>query len=254
MPLSIQKITSMKSKEKISMLTCYDYSFAKVIDGKVDIILVGDSLGNVILGYDKTSKVRFADMLRHLKAVRQGAKDSLIVADLSFGSYGTKSSALKNAKKLIKAGADAVKPEGKPDIVSYLVKNNIPVMAHLGYLPQTGTPKIVGREKSESDILIKHAKDMEKSGAFALVLEMVPEDLAKKITQSINIPTIGIGAGRFTDGQVLVLYDLLGLYPDFRPKFARQYMDLKEDIKNAVQNFSADVKKSRFPDDNEVFR
>jgi 3-methyl-2-oxobutanoate hydroxymethyltransferase len=247
--MDIDTVKGMKGKEKISVLTCYDYSFAKAIDGKVDIILVGDSLGNVVLGYERTKHVTLADMIRHLGAVRRGVKESLLVCDLPFGSYDTTTDAIKNAKALIDTGADGVKPEGRPEIVRALVDCGIPVMGHVGLLPQTAEkPGIVGKNEEDAQAITTLAKEIAAAGAFCVVIECVPSGLAKEITDSVSVPTIGIGAGE-CDGQVLVLYDLLGLFPDFAPKFARKYMDLQEEISKAVFSYSMDVKKGNFPGD-----
>jgi len=253
MKKTVKEIKEMK--EKVSVITCYDYSFAKAIDGQVDMILVGDSIGNVVLGYERTSKVEMEDMIRHLRAVRKGAPDTFIVCDLPHGSYEDENEAISNAKKLIQEGADAVKPEGKPNIVKALVDNNIEVMAHLGLLPQTAEKfSLVGKEEKEAEELFKEVRLVEEAGAFSVVLESVPGDLAEKITDEISIPTIGIGAGNKCSGQVLVLYDLLGLFPDFTPKFVRQYANLKEVVKKAVQNYSKDVKSGDFHSENETIR
>ena len=246
-------IREMQGNEKIAMLTCYDYSFAKAIGGRADILLVGDSLGNVVLGYPKTRNVLMEDMLRHVGAVRRGAPEAFIVGDLPFGAYENEKDALGNARRLLEAGADAVKPEGKPEIVRALAKAGIPVMAHLGLLPQTAEKfGVVGRGE-EGEKLLKESKEMEQAGAFSLVLETVPASLAKKVTQSISIPTIGIGAGKDTDGQVLVLYDLLGLFEDFKPKFVRKYARLANVVRQAVVEYSIDVKKGNFPSREESF-
>jgi 3-methyl-2-oxobutanoate hydroxymethyltransferase len=244
----------MKGKEKIAMLTCYDYSFAKAMDENVDIILVGDTLGNVVLGYERTKNVTVEDMLVHFAAVRKGAPNTFIVADLPFGSYENEHAALLTAKKLISLGADAVKPEGKPEIVRALVNNKINVIGHLGLLPQTAEKfGVVGKEENESKRMISQAKEIEKAGAFSIVLESIPSALAEQITNEISIPTIGIGAGKECDGQVLVSYDMLGLFPDFKPKFVRQYIDLKNEVKNAVLEYSKDVKKGKFPSEKESY-
>ncbi len=246
----VQELRDMKGKEKIAVLTCYDYSFAKALDGKVDIILVGDSLGNVVLGYDKTKHVTMEDMIRHLGAVRRGAPNTFIVCDLPYGSYDNKKDAVLNARKLVKAGVDAVKPEGKPEIVKVLVNNGIEVMGHIGHLPQTANKPKVHREWNK---LLDDAKALEEAGAFTIVLEMVQIDIAKRITDAVTVPTIGIGASKDCDGQVLVIYDLLGLYPDFEPRFVRKYLTLKEDVKQAVKMYSDDVKKGDFPSKKESF-
>jgi 3-methyl-2-oxobutanoate hydroxymethyltransferase len=248
-----EEIKEMKGTEKISVLTCYDYSFAKALDGIVDIILVGDSLGNVVLGFDRTKNVTMDDMIRHLCAVRSGAPNTFIVVDLPFGSYDNEGDAIKNANILVKNGADAVKPEGRPDIVKALVKNGINVMGHLGLLPQTALKfNVVGKEKKDADEITRQAKEINKAGAFSLIIESIPSALAEKITKRITIPTIGIGAGDKCDGQVLVLYGLLGLFPDFKPRFVRQYLNLKEEIKKSAFNYSSDVKCGKFPSKKEI--
>jgi 3-methyl-2-oxobutanoate hydroxymethyltransferase len=252
MKKTISEILAMKGREKISMLTCYDYSFAKAIDGQVDLILVGDSLGNVVLGYQRTRHVKLDDMLRHLGAVSRGVTQSFIIADLPYGSYDTPDSAINNARQLLENGADAVKPEGRPDIVAALTAENIPVMAHLGLLPQTAKNfRAVGRKTDEASHLIAQAEEMVTAGAFSMVLECVPAELAAKVSDQIAIPTIGIGAGAECDGQVLVLYDMLGLYDDFQPKFVRHYARLKSVITDAVQQYTHDIKNGSFPRDDE---
>lgn len=254
MKKTVDDIKAMKGKEKIAVLTCYDYSFAKAMDGNVDIILVGDSLGNVVLGYDRTKYVTMQDMIRHLQAVRSGTPDTFIVADLPYASYNNEEDAIKSSKKLIKAGADAVKPEGKPEIVKVLADDGVEVMGHLGLLPQSAEKYgVVGKGEEEAKRIIGEAKKIEEAGAFSLVLESIPSKLAEEITNNLKIPTIGIGAGNKCDGQVLVLYDMLGLFPDFEPRFVRKYLNLKEDIRKAVQQYSKDIKEGRFPSENESF-
>lgn len=254
MKKTVDDIKAMKGKEKIAVLTCYDYSFAKAMDGNVDIILVGDSLGNVVLGYDRTKYVTMQDMIRHLQAVRSGTPDTFIVADLPYASYNNEEDAIKSSKKLIKAGADAVKPEGKPEIVKVLADDGVEVMGHLGLLPQSAEKYgVVGKDEEEAKRIIGEAKKIEEAGAFSLVLESIPSKLAEEITNNLKIPTIGIGAGNKCDGQVLVLYDMLGLFPDFEPRFVRKYLNLKEDIRKAVQQYSKDIKEGRFPSENESF-
>ena len=255
MKKQIDDIRRMKQQDKISVLTCYDYSFARALDGKVDLLLVGDSLGNVVLGYPRTQHVTMSDMLRHVGAVARGVVKTAIVGDLPFGSYDTPEQAVANAWQLHQAGADAVKPEGRPEIVAAIVAQGIPVMAHLGLLPQTAEKMgVVGKVTSEAERLLTEAKKMEDAGAFAVVLECVPAALAERVTQAITIPTIGIGAGNACDGQVLVLYDLLGLFGEFQPKFVRRYLNLREQIGNAVAQYSDDVKRGRFPTEQESFK
>lgn len=250
-----QQIKALKGVEKISMLTCYDYSFAKAMNGKVDIILVGDSMGNVVLGFERTKHVLLEDMQRHVAAVRRGAPDTLIVGDLPYGAYDTPKDAIANAEKLVAAGADAVKPEGKPEIVQALTDAGYAVMGHLGLLPQTAVQfGVVGRQAEEEQSLLQAAQDIAKAGAFSVVLECVPVQLADKVSRNISIPTIGIGSGSATDGQVLVLYDMLGLYPDFKPKFVRRYANLAEVILQAVESYTEDVKSVQFPLETEAFK
>ena len=245
---TVTDIRNTKAKEKISVLTCYDYSFAKALDNNVDIILVGDSLGNVVLGFDKTKKVTMDDMCRHVSAVKRGAPNTLVIGDLPFGSYDNAGDAIKNARILLDAGANAVKPEGKSEIIKALVADGIDVMGHVGLLPQSAERMcIVGKEIEEADRIIEEAKAIEEAGAFSLVIESVPEELGKEITDAIEIPTIGIGAGNSCDGQVLVLYDMLGIFPDFEPKFVKKYANLKEDIKKAVKEYTEEVKERKFP-------
>lgn len=238
----------MKGKEKISVLTCYDYSFASLMDGKVDILLIGDSLGNVVLGYDRTRHVTMADMLRHTAAVSRGASHTLIAADLPYGSYETAKEALKNSHALLKAGAHAVKPEHKPEIAAFLVKEGVPVMGHIGLLPQTATKYgVQGKDEAAAKQLVKDAKALERAGVFSLVLESIPSSLAREITHGVSVPTIGIGAGPDCDGQVLVSYDMLGLFTKFKPKFVRRYAQLDREIVRAVEQYTQDVKKGAFP-------
>ncbi|MEA2036426.1 MAG: 3-methyl-2-oxobutanoate hydroxymethyltransferase [Nanoarchaeota archaeon] len=252
----VSNIKSMKSKEKIVVLTCYDYSTAKILEeAGIDIILVGDSLGNVILGYDTTQKVTMQDIIRHTGAVRRGAPSTHIVADMPYKSDETKEEALKNAKLLIEAGADSVKLEGKPEICRFLVENKIQVMGHVGLLPQTAENfKVKGKEEKEAQEILNMAIELEKAGCYAVVLESVPSQLAKKITDSIKIPTIGIGAGVGCDGQVLVINDILGMFDDFKPKFVKRFANLKEEIKKAVSSYKKEVKAKTFPDESHSFK
>ncbi len=248
------QLKALKGKEKISMITCYDYSFAKAVDGAADILLVGDSLGNVVLGYERTNHVMVADIVRHVEAVARGSRESFIVADLPFGSYENETEAIETARIMIEAGAHAVKPEGKPEIVKAIVAKGIPVMGHLGLLPQTAQKLgVVGRQEEEAKKIIEDAQKIEEAGAFSLVLETIPKELAKKVSEGISVPTIGIGAGSDCDGQVLVLYDMLGLFSDFSPKFVRKYMNLKDEVRGAIEQYSQDVKKGDFPSEKESF-
>lgn len=233
------------------MLTAYDYTMAKIISrSNVDAILVGDSLGMVMLGYTSTLPVTMAEITHHLKAVVRANPPQMIIADMPFMSYEhSKKEALKNAGKLLKHGADAVKIEGGVEVadkVSAMVKAGIPVMGHIGLTPQRylqiGGYKIIKDEEK----LLKDAKALEEAGAFSIVIENVYAEIAKKITEEVSIPTICIGAGPYCDGQVLVIHDLLGL-GDFIPYFAKPYLNLKKEIEDAINRFAEDVKKGAFP-------
>lgn len=251
-------------KEKITMLTAYDYSIAKLIDESgINAILVGDSLGMVCLGYEDTLSVTMEDMLHHTKAVARGAKNSLIVADMPFMSYQVSvSDAISNAGRLIKEGhAHAVKLEGGKEVIPQIegiVKASIPVMAHLGLTPQSinsfGGFKVQGKDEEAARKLLEDAKAVEKAGAFAVVLECVPDKLAKLISDTISIPTIGIGAGSGCDGQVLVYQDLLGMYSDFTPKFVKRYVNMGALIKEAFEQYSSEVKNGIFPEEKHTFK
>ncbi len=243
-----EQVKAMKGKEKIAVLTAYGYPIAKILDEtEFDMILVGDSLGMVVLGYETTKQVTMQDMVRHVQAVANGAKNTLIIADLPINSYNTKEDAVKNAKLLLEAGAHGVKPEGKPEIIEALTKESIPVMGHTGLLPQTDKYEVKGKDKEEAEKLIQTAKEIEKAGAFCIVIESVPTELAKTITESISIPTIGIGAGKECDGQVLVVNDMLGFYDKLKPKFAKKYTNLWPIIKKAVSEYKEEVKEGKFP-------
>ncbi len=244
------------SRRKIVMLTAYDYPSAFIAaSAGVDIILVGDSAANVVHGLKSTTQIGMPEMLLHTRAVARGiaisARSPLVVGDMPAHSYDTPELALENAKKFIAAGAGAVKIEGeKTEIVRTLVGDGIKVMGHLGYLPQTDAkPKVKGREEPEALLLIEFAKNLEAAGCSWLVLELVPKQIAKRISESITIPTIGIGAGKFCGGQVLVFHDLLGLNPDdnFRPKFLKRYANLKADAIEAVKKYAREVRDGEFP-------
>lgn len=237
------------------MLTAYDYPTAKIISQtNLDSILVGDSLGMVVQGKDNTLKVSMKDMLIHLDAVVRAKPPQLIVADMPFLSYEISiSKAVKNAGLFAKHGADAVKLEGGEeitDVVKKIVRAGIPVMGHIGLTPQRflriGGYRILGKRESEEQQLLRDAKTLEEAGAFSIVIENTYADVAKKITESLNIPTICIGAGPYCDGQVLVIHDILGL-SDFSPYFAKRYVNIKEIIKKAVEDYIIDVKENKFP-------
>ena len=224
---------------------------------KADVILVGDSAGMVMLGYDSTKDVTMDDMVRFTTAVKNAKTSSLIVTDLPFNSYENKDSAIANSKRLVLAGAHAVKLEGGKEVAKIIkaVKDSgIPVMGHLGLLPQTAEKYSVQAKKSEDAIgLIEDAKILEKSGVFSIVLEMVTSDVTKIVTKNVTVPTIGIGSGKDCDGQVLVIHDMLGMFEKIKPKFAKRYLNLSEEIRNAVSSYVKDVKEVRFPEQEHTF-
>ncbi|MDR3281619.1 MAG: 3-methyl-2-oxobutanoate hydroxymethyltransferase [Endomicrobium sp.] len=251
-------------KEKITMLTCYDYVTAKLISSQgIDVLLVGDSLGNVKLGYENTLSVTVDDMIYHTKSVNRGNDGALIVTDMPFMSYEIcVEDSVRNAAKIVKeGGAQVVKIEGGVEIadrIKAISDAKIPVVGHLGLTPQSinklGGFKVQGRTKKSYDKLIADAEKLEEAGVFAIVLEAIPEQLAKEITERLNIPTIGIGAGRYCDGQVLVVDDLLGMFTDFTPKFVKRYANLGETIKTAVKNYITEVKEGKFPQEKNIYR
>lgn len=252
-----------KKHDKITMLTAYDYSMAKLIDeAGINCILVGDSLGNVILGYEDTISVTMEDMIHHTAAVARGAKNAFIVADMPFMSYQTSVyDALVNAGRLMKEGrANAVKLEGGASVcpqIQAIVEASIPVVAHLGLTPQSvnafGGYKVQGKNEAAAKKLLEDAKAVEKAGACMVVLECVPAKLAKLVTDSISIPTIGIGAGNECDGQVLVYQDMLGMFSDFTPKFAKRFANVGEIMKEAFASYIKEVKSQEFPAKEHVY-
>lgn len=252
-----------QNKKKITMLTAYDYSTAKLMDEVgIDAILVGDSLGMVFLGYEDTLSVTMEDMLHHTRAVSRGVKSTMVVADMPFMSYQiSKEEAIRNAGRLIKEGhAHAVKLEGGKAVcskISAIVEAGIPVMGHLGLTPQSintlGGFKVQGKDIETAKRLVEEAKLVEEAGAFAIVLECIPEKLADLITKELKVPTIGIGAGAGCDGQILVYQDLLGLYDSFKPKFVKQYKMLGKEMKEAFKVYSQEVKEGVFPDKEHTF-
>jgi 3-methyl-2-oxobutanoate hydroxymethyltransferase len=248
----IQKIINKKNKTKIVCLTAYSKNIAKEIDRYADITLVGDSLGSVLYNYNTTRKVTLTNMLDHSKSVKMGIKKSLMVVDMPFNTYGSNNIALKNAKKIIKdTKCDAVKLEGGKKIikqVNYLIKNKIPVMGHLGVLPQTikGKFKSKGKTEREKRTLINDAILLQNSGVFAIVLECIKTSTAKKITEILKIPTIGIGSSVNCDGQVLVTDDLIGLN-ETKIKFVKKFVNIKKYIKSGLKKFSEDVKLKKYP-------
>ncbi|CZR04926.1 3-methyl-2-oxobutanoate hydroxymethyltransferase [Trichococcus ilyis] len=255
---SVLTFRNAKQKnERLTMLTAYDYSTAQLIDAAgIDAVLVGDSLGMVMLGYEDTLSVTMEDMIHHTKAVARGVKEALVVSDLPFMSYQTSVyDAVVNAGRLIKEGrAQAVKLEGGLEVcpqIKAIVEASIPVMAHLGLTPQSvnafGGFKVQGKDEEAARSLIEQAKAVEAAGAFAVVLECIPAKLAELITQSISIPTIGIGAGNGCDGQVLVYQDMLGLYSDFTPKFVKRYAEIGPQMQTAIGTYISEVKSGAFP-------
>ncbi|HEX2913552.1 MAG TPA: 3-methyl-2-oxobutanoate hydroxymethyltransferase [Chloroflexia bacterium] len=243
--------------KRVVMITAYDYPTALLADrAGVDMILVGDSLGMVVLGYDSTVPVTMEEMLHHCKAVRRGAKDAILVGDMPFGSFQEgPQQAIRNAVRFLKeAGMDAVKLEGgvnQAEVAHALVQNGIPVVGHIGLLPQlvsaTGGFKVQGRDTKGAQKLIEDAKALEAAGCFAIVLEAIPDRLAGLITRSINVPTIGIGAGPQCDGQVLVMHDLIGLFDRFTPRFVKKYANTASVIEEAIMQYRDEVQSGEFP-------
>jgi len=271
MPLNkeVKKVTTntlqkMKaSGEKISMLTAYDFSFARIFDAAgIDVILVGDSASNVIAGHETTLPITLDQMIYHAAAVIRGVNRSLVVVDLPFGSYQSNSDiALASAIRIMKeTGAHSVKLEGGEEIleaVKKIVSAGIPVMGHLGLTPQSiykfGTYTVRAKEQEEANKLRRDAKLLQNAGCVAIVLEKIPALLAKEVSESLSIPTIGIGAGQYCDGQVLVMHDMLGINTEFKPRFLRQYLNLNEQVTAAVQQYIKDIKNKNFPGESEQY-
>ena len=262
--VSVRTLKNLKDNgEKFSMLTAYDYSTAKYIDeAGVDVILIGDSLAMTALGYESTNSIGVEEMSIFTKAVAKGVKRAMVVTDMPFMSYTIDiPSALTNIGNMVKYGANAVKLEGCNDYIEKLVEctvnMGVPVMGHIGFTPQSqnviGGHYIQGKTEEAAFELLKQAKKLEKAGAFSIVLEMVPEDVAKNITQNISIPTISCGAGRYCDGFVMVCDDCFGKFTDFTPKFARKYADMASLIKDCATKFDYDVKNGNYPNENEVY-
>ncbi|MBW2467529.1 MAG: 3-methyl-2-oxobutanoate hydroxymethyltransferase [Deltaproteobacteria bacterium] len=261
---TVQDFIDMKRKgEKISMLTAYDASFAALIDAaNIEMILVGDSLGNVLLGYDSTVPVTMEEMLHHCKAVRRGINQAFLVGDMPFMSYQvSEQEAIRNGGRFLKeAGCDAIKLEGGTEVcdtVRAIVRAGIPVMGHIGLTPQTasqlGGYKVQGRDADSARKLLQSARDLETAGAFSLVLECIPTQLSEVITSAVSIPTIGIGAGKYCDGQVLVTHDMVGMFEKFIPSFVRQYASLAAQIKKAVSDYRTEVREGTFPAEDHSF-
>lgn len=260
--ITVNDIINKKNKEKITMLTAYDYQTAKIADESgVDVVLVGDSLGMVVLGYETTLKVSVDDMIYHSKAVKRGLRNSFLLVDMPYLSYNVDiRDSIYNAGKIISEGnAQGVKIEGGKrtlETVKRIVDMEIPVAGHLGLTPQSvhkmGGFKMQGKSKSDAEIIIEDAIALEKAGAFCIILEGIPENLAKIVSESVNIPTIGIGAGRYTDGQVLVIYDMLG-FNDKVPKFVKKYINGKELLEEAIKKYVSEVKNGQFPNDENIY-
>lgn len=258
---TLQKMKS--SGKKISMLTAYDFSFARIFDDAgIDVLLVGDSASNVMAGHETTLPITLDQMIYHASSVIRGAKRCLVVVDLPFGSYQSNSDiALASAIRIMKeTGAHAIKMEGGAEVldsVKRIISAGVPVMAHLGLTPQSiykfGTYTVRAKEKTEAEKLKADALLLQEAGCFAVVLEKIPATLAREVSEKLQIPTIGIGAGQYCDGQVLVMHDMLGINTEFRPRFLRQYLNLYEQISGAIKNYIGDVKSGSFPDESESY-
>ncbi|PKP40121.1 MAG: 3-methyl-2-oxobutanoate hydroxymethyltransferase [Bacteroidetes bacterium HGW-Bacteroidetes-13] len=262
--ITTKSLFEMKSRgEKISMLTAYDYTMAKIVDNAgVDVILVGDSASNVMAGHETTLPITLDQMIYHASSVVRAISRSLVVVDLPFGSYQSDSKeALRSAIRIMKeSGAHAIKLEGGSEVkdsIKKILNAGIPVMGHLGLTPQSiykfGTYTVRAKEQTEAEQLIEDAKLLERIGCFAIVLEKIPATLAKQVAETISIPVIGIGAGNGVDGQVLVLHDMLGMTHEFSPRFLRRYMNLYEDMNTAISQYVADVKSKDFPNEGEQY-
>ena len=251
-----ERIRQKKGKEKIVMLTAYDFQIARILDRTgIDLVLVGDSSGMVVQGYRDTKSVTMADMMFHVRAVARGATSTPIIGDMPAGSCNTVEGCLENAKKFVEAGANGVKIEGRRvDAVKLLIKMGMPVMGHVGMLPQMAEAyHVKGKTAVEAEEILRDAQELDGLGVFSMVLECIPESLAKTITRSVQAPTIGIGAGKHCDGQVLVINDLLGLDENFKPKYLKRYADLNKTIRLAVAEFTEEVREGRYPDDEHTY-
>ncbi|UCD97256.1 MAG: 3-methyl-2-oxobutanoate hydroxymethyltransferase [Candidatus Bathyarchaeota archaeon] len=238
------------------MLTAYDYLTARILDQTpIDLILVGDSLAMTFQGHINTKKVTMSQILYHSTVVARGAEKIPVIGDMPIASYSTPTQALRNAKRLLKTGTQGIKIEGNhPNIVQSLIDAEIPVMGHVGLLPQTAESyQVQGKEEQAAELIFQDALELDESGVFSMVLECIPETLARRITENINAPTIGIGAGKFCDGQVLVISDVLGLDDRFTPKFLKRYANLNETMRKAVELFSDEVRSGVYPDDEHTY-
>lgn len=262
-PITIAKLQAMRDAgEKIAVLTAYDASFANLMDQSgIDVILVGDSLGNIIQGHTSTIPVTIEQMVYHVSCVAKGNQSAFLIADMPFGTYSTPEQAMENAASLMRAGAHMVKLEGGlwlAETVRFLVERSVPVCAHLGLLPQSvhtlGGFKVQGKSTEAAEILIKDAQTLEKAGAQLLVLEAIPSELGKRATASIKLPTIGIGAGPDCSGQVLVMHDMLGAFPGRSPKFVKNFLLGQESIEGAFKSYIQEVKTGKFPGPEHCFK
>ena len=262
--VTVKSLQEMKlDGEKISMLTSYDYTTAGIVDKSgIDVILVGDSASNIMAGHETTLPITLDQMIYHASSVIRAVERALVVVDLPFGTYQSDSqAALESAIRIMKeSGSHAVKLEGGKEIkdsIKRIIKAGIPVMGHLGLTPQSiykfGTYTVRAKEEKEANQLISDAKLLEKIGCFAIVLEKIPTELAEKVAKEVKIPIIGIGAGNKVDGQVLVLHDLIGMTKEFNPRFLRRYMNLHDEMINAISSFSSDIKNGDFPNENEQY-
>jgi 3-methyl-2-oxobutanoate hydroxymethyltransferase len=259
--LTVSSVQGYKHTKKLTMVTAYDALFANLFDNNVDFILVGDSLNMSFAGNKDTLSIGIKQMIYHTQAVCNGAKNTFVICDMPFGTYVDKKTAFKNARKVfMKTDADAIKIEGgkeKAKIIKHLTSNSIAVVGHIGLMPQNvkaeGGYKVKGKDKKNIKKLIKDAKAVEKAGAFMLVVEGVKSEAAKAITQAVQIPVIGIGAGVDTDGQVLVWSDMLGFFDKFKPKFVKRYLDGAKLVKNAVDQYTQDVTNKKFPSSKEIY-
>ncbi len=262
--ITTQSLQVMKQRgEKISMLTAYDFSMAQILDDAgIDILLVGDSASNVMAGHETTLPITLDQMIYHAQSVVRAVDRCLVVVDLPFGSYqGNSKEALNSAIRIMKeSGAHSIKLEGGEEVidsVKRILSAGVPVMGHLGLTPQSiykfGTYTVRAKEEEEADLLIKNALLLEEAGCFALILEKIPAELGKKVAEKLKIPVIGIGAGMYVDGQVLVMHDMLGITKEFNPRFLRRYLNLYEEIKVATEKYIKDVKEKDFPNEQEQY-
>jgi len=251
-----ENIRQKKGKEKIIMLTAYDFQTAKILDQVgIDLILVGDSSGMVIQGYSDTRSVTMADMIYHVKAVARGAKNTPIIGDMPINTCNTTQDCLTNAQRFLEVGAHGVKIEGKKtEAIEALIEKAIPVVGHVGMLPQRAEAyRVKGKNPGEAQQILQDAQELDRLGVFSIVLECIPESLAKTITETVKAPTIGIGAGKHCDGQVLVINDMLGYDESFKPKYAKTYANLNKTIKEAVTRFTEEVAAGKYPDEEHTY-